>query len=275
MNRGSATLSSPPDGQTLISAGYDDTLIWWPAAGGENPQPLRKIAAHAGWIRAVAVSPDGRWLASAGNDRAVRVWNALDGSLYHEFFGHRLDIYSLAFHPNGTTLASGDLFGELWEWDIASRTQTRVLDASPLHIYEGGQAVHFGGIRSLTFSSDGKTLVAGGLHKATNPLGNVQEPLAIRYEWESGKPLRNHLTEGTANERLWTVRFHPDGFLIGGVGGGKGQVAFWNESEEKPFHVHALPTSARGLALHPDGLHLATTHHDRRLRITKLAAKAG
>jgi hypothetical protein len=85
--------------------------------------------------------------------------------------------------------------------------------------------------------------------------------------------VRNHLTDATPNERLWGLQFHPQAFLIGCLGGNKGQVVFWNEGEEKPFHVHNLPSSARGMALHPDGLQIATTHHDRKLRISKLAAK--
>ncbi len=47
------------DGQSLISAGGDDTLIWWPAAA-ETPEPVRKVKAHEGWIRSIALSPDGQ-----------------------------------------------------------------------------------------------------------------------------------------------------------------------------------------------------------------------
>lgn len=266
-------LAITADGETLISAGYDDTLIWWPAAA-EAPEAARKVKAHEGWIRAVALSPDGRLLASAGNDRVVRLWNAADGTLLQEMFGHELDVYSVAFHPNGGSIVSGDLLGEVRHWETATGTAVRTFDAAALHKYEGGQAVHFGGVRALTFSPDLKWLAAGGLHKASNPLGNVQEPLALRFEWESGKNVRNHLTEGTANERFWALQFHPQGFLIGCVGGGKGLLAFWNEAEEKPFHVHPLPASARGMALHPDGVQIATTHHDKKLRLTKLEPKA-
>src|SRR4051812_28558137 len=69
------TVSS--DGQTLISAGGDDTLMWWPAAG-DAPEPVRKVKAHEGWIRSIALSADEQPLASGGNDRMVRVWAAAD-----------------------------------------------------------------------------------------------------------------------------------------------------------------------------------------------------
>jgi WD40 repeat protein len=261
------------DGQTLISAGGDDTLIWWPAAA-EAPQPANKVRAHDGWIRSVALSPDGKLLASGGNDRVVRLWNVSDGAKVREFPGAERDIYNLLFHPSGQWLMAGDLDGKIRQWEVATGNLVRTFDAAPLHTYEGGQQVHYGGIRGLAFSPDAKWLVAGGLHKGSNPLGNVQEPLAIRFEWESAKAVRNHLTDGTPNERIWGLQYHPENFLIAGIGGGKGLLAFWNEAEEKPFHVFALPNSARGLALHADGLRVATTHHDKKLRITKLAAKA-
>jgi WD40 repeat protein len=261
------------DGQTLISAGGDDTLIWWPAAA-DAPQPANKVRAHDGWIRSVALSPDGKFVASGGNDRVVRLWNVSDGTKVREFPGAERDIYTLLFHPNAQWLMAGDLDGKIRQWEVATGNLARTFDASPLHTYEGGQQVHYGGIRGLAFSPDAKWLVAGGLYKGSNPLGNVQEPLAIRFEWESAKAVRNHLTEGTPNERIWGLQYHPEGFLIGCIGGNKGQLVFWNEAEEKPFHVFSLPNSARGLSLHSDGLRIATTHHDKKLRITKLAAKA-
>jgi WD40 repeat protein len=261
------------DGRTLISAGGDDTLIWWPATD-EAPQPAKKVKAHDGWIRSVALSPDGKLLASGGNDRMVRTWNTTDGAKAGEFAGAGRDIYSVLFHPSGEWILGGDLDGKIHQWETATGKLIRTLDASPLHSYNEGQQVHYGGVRGLAFSPDGKSLVAGGLHKGTNPLGNVQQPLVLRFDWESGKVIRNHLTDGLNNERIWSLQYHPEGFLIGCTGGQKGQLIFWKDAEEKPFHTFALPNTARGMSLATDGLLVATAHHDSKLRITKLAAKA-
>jgi WD40 repeat protein len=265
-------LAFTADGQTLISAGYDDTLIWWPAAE-ETPQPIRKVKAHEGWIRSIALSPDGQMLASGGSDRFVRLWNAADGSAITDVTQHERDVYSVLWHAGTGALLSGDLMGLIHAWEIASRVKIRTFDATSLHKYEAGQAVHYGGVRGMTFSPDGKWLVAGGLYKATNPLGNVQEPLAVRFDWETTKFVRNHITDGNANNTIWAIQYHPQGFVIGCIGGGKGQLAFWNEGDEKPFHSFNLPNSARGMSLHPDNLQVATTHHDRKLRITRLEPK--
>jgi WD40 repeat protein len=265
-------LAVSADGQTLISAGGDDTLIWWPAAA-DAPEASRKVKAHDGWIRSIALSPDGTLLASGGNDRVVRLWNAADGGKVREFTGAARDIYTVLFHPTGEWLLAGDLDGKIHQWEAATGKLVRTLDAGPLHSYNDGQQVHYGGVRTLGFSRDGKALAAGGLYKATNPLGNVQQPLVLRIDWESGNSTANLVVEGATNERVCSVAYHPQGFLIGCLGGQKNQLAFWKDVDGKPFHAFPLPNSAHGMSLSSDGLLVATAHYDAKLRITKLAAK--
>ena len=266
-------LAVTPDGGTLVSAGGDDQLTLWPATA-ETPAPVRRIKAHDGWIRCVAVSPDGQVIASAGNDRVVRLWKTTDGGAVREFSGHERDIYALAWHPSGRQLLSGDLMGQVIQWDLGTGLKARTFDAAALHTYEGGQQVHYGGIRGLCLSPDTQTLAAGGLHKATNPLGNVQEPIVQRFAWQTGASTKTQLADGLANHTLWGLQFHPDGFLVGVVGGGSGHLLFWDGGGEKPFHKFDLPDTARGMDIAPGGLEIATVHWDRRIRIVRLAAKA-
>ena len=264
-------LTFTPDAATLISAAGDDSLIWWPA-NDETPKPIRTVRAHDGWIRAVAVSPDGKLVASAGNDRLVKLWNTADGTPAGEFKGgHARDIYSLLWHPSGEHLFSGDLDGKIHQWEIPSGEQMRTFDAAALHVYEGGQQVHYGGVRALTLSPDGKTLAAAGHHKSTNPLGNVQEPLIVTFNWADAKAVGKHLgTDEMKNNTLWAARYHKDGWLAACSGGNGGAVLFWNKGEEKPFHKHTLPNTARGMDLHPGGQIIGTVHHDRKARLSQL-----
>jgi WD40 repeat protein len=259
-------IASTPDGETMISAGCDDSLMWW-ATITEKPEPVRKVHAHEGWVRAVAVSPDGTLVASGGNDRILRLWRTGDATAVRECPGHERDIYSIVFTHDGAMVLSGDLDGKIHQWEVATGIKVRTLEAPSLHTYEGGQQVHYGGIRGLAVSADSQWVAAGGLTKATNPLGNVQEPQAVRFGWSDGKLTKTHATEGFANNTLWGLTFHPEGMLIGCVGGNGGHLVFWGPEDEKPAHKFALPNSARGLALDPVSRRIATVHHDRRVRL--------
>ncbi len=94
-----------------------------------------------------------------------------DGTLVKEMAGHEKQVYSVTFHPDGKSLFTGDLGGSVRQWDTAAGTELKKLDAAALYSYNGGQGVDFGGVRSLAVSADGKFIAAGGLHKASNPLG--------------------------------------------------------------------------------------------------------
>ncbi len=266
-------LACSQDGQTLVSAGADGTLIWWPATV-EKPAPQRKVTAHKGWIRSLAVSPDGKLLASGGNDRMVKLWNLADAKMVQEFSGHERDVYTVTFHPNGKFLLSGDLLGKVHQWDLATGKSVRVLDAKELHSYNAGQQVHFGGIRGLAVSPDQKAIACGGLHKGSNPLGNVEEPIVQRFDWNSHQLLKSHLASGLTNSTVWRSLFHPDGTLMAACGGGSGgHLLFWGKDDEKPFHSFKLPDMARDMDLHPDGIQVVTAHYTKKLRLTKLAPK--
>lgn len=261
------------DGTIVMTGGCDGQITWWDPAA-EMPAPLRSLEAHKGWVRTLDVSPDGKFLASGGNDGAVRLWDMTNGTLVREILGHPRNVYSVAFHPKGQFLLSGDLMGGLKQWDIASGQEVRSFDAKALHTYEGGQQVDFGGIRSIAISPDGKSLAAGGLYKATNPLGAVHEPLVLLFDWETQKLEKQHIAEGITQGVIWRLRWLADGSLMGLSGGGSGGfLLFWKPDAEKDYHRFQLPNLARDMDLHPDGLQVATAHHDRHLRVTRLAAK--
>ncbi len=263
-------LGFSPDGQTLYTGGYEGRLTWWPAAA-EKPEPLRKVDAHAGWLRGLAVSPDGTKIATCGNDNLVKLWNATDGALLQTLTGHAGNVFSVLFHPGGQWLLSGDLLGQVHQWDLADGKLLRTFDAKELHTYENGQAVHYGGVRSMALSADGKSLACSGLHKATNPLGAVQDPLIMEFDWESGKPRITHAPD--AKTIAWRVVYHPDGYMVVGCGGTEPLLLFLKSDQEKEFFRFKLPNTARDMDLARDGVQIVTAHFDNHVRVSRLLAK--
>jgi WD40 repeat protein len=256
-----------PDRAHLLTGGGDGQLIWWPL---ESDQPIRTVAAHQGWIRAIAVHSDGT-IATAGNDRVVRLWAADSGELKAEYAGHEKHVYSLLWHPSGAELLSGDLGGKVHVWDVASKQLRRTIETAALHTYEPGQQVDFGGVRTMAWSLDGTQLLAGGLHKASNPLGAVHEPLVLRIQYADGALLKSHVANGITGGIAVRVVSLSDGTVLGVSGGSSGGwLLFWNADADATFHQFQLPNLVRDADLHPDGQRLLTTHSDNHLRMTSL-----
>lgn len=261
-----------PDGETVITAGCDDRIIFWPVAG-DTPQPRTEVVAHKGWIRSIDVNKNGTLIASGGNDHLVKLWDP-NGNLVRVLTGHESHVYSVFFHPNGEVLLSGDLAGKVHQWEIQSGKLMRSFDAKDLHTYNSGQKVHYGGVRDIAISADNRTLAFIGLHKATNPLGAVNEPLVILFDWAKGESIRKQPAEGVKGIGC-QVEFLADGSEVCASGGsGGGYLVFFKPADEKPFHKLKLKDTTRDMSLHPDGLQVATAHWDGHVRISRMEKKA-
>ena len=261
------------DGKSVITGGYDGRLIWWPVAG-EKLEPIRTIEAHDGWVRAVAVSPDGALVASVGNDLVVRLWNVADGKLVREMAGHESHIYNVAFHPSGKHLVTGDLMANLIDWEIATGKQLRTWKAESQVKYDKTFLAFIGGFRGMDFSPDGKRLACSGMTNVTNAFAGIGNPSVVLFDWEKGELLVEQLSKGKLRGVGWGVALHPDGTTIAAIGGQGGYLLFWKPEESEEFHQLKLKDTARDLDLCPDGLHLATAHHDGNLRIHKMDVEA-
>ena len=119
-----------PDGRTLASGSVDGTVILWDMAPG---QPVSQIlTGHVDTVTSVAFSPDRQLLASGSLDNSIILWDVATRQpldrLWHVATRHlpdqlragrSRDVYSVAFSPDGQTLASGSRDGKIILWDLS------------------------------------------------------------------------------------------------------------------------------------------------------------
>ena len=155
-----------PDGRTLaVATMYGNLIHLWNMDTGQHKLTLK---GHAEQINAITFSPDGTTIATAEvlseDEHAIRLWDAKTGSHHTTFanlinpeIGRRLPIMSVAFSPDGKTLASTDKRRDIQLWDIdTGKHKTTLPNPS------GETHSYYAKYSALTFSPDGTTLVSSG-----------------------------------------------------------------------------------------------------------------
>jgi WD40 repeat protein len=149
--------------------------------------------------------------------------------------GHTDAVKSVAFSPDGKTLASGSLDGTVRLWDVNTYQQI----GGPL-------ASHIGYVFSVAFSPDGKTLAAGGAD------GRVRL-WDVGTHRQIGGPLAGH------TGAVSSVAFSPDGKTL--ADGSSGTVRLRDTRTGHQIGSFATPAGTgdtiQSVAFSPDGKTLA------------------
>jgi WD40 repeat protein len=134
---GARSVAFDPAGKTILSGCADGTLKLWDADNRKLKQPL---VGQALPVTAVRFSPDGSLIATSSGDwqqwqvpGELRLFDAKTGDEIVALAGHTTEIKRLAFDPEGRRLFSAAAGGNVFVWDVASRTNTHRIkcDAAP------------------------------------------------------------------------------------------------------------------------------------------------
>jgi WD40 repeat protein len=239
-----------PDGKRIAAGEMNGTVVIYDALTGEK---LRALPAAKSDVRAVAFSPDGALVAGTTFAGVVHVWEVATGRLRHMLSGRRKDGWSVAFSPDGKTLATGwdesevILFDVRTGWEVA-RLQVGVRE-----------------VRWLGFHPDGRSLGVVGV-------GNGEPQELGVWDLATRKEVRRMPVPGAGHlGGAWRA----DGLLMASSGAEDGTVRLWSTDgkSERRRVVQLYPPGSpwlHGLALSPEGRHLATANPDGTISVLRI-----
>jgi len=220
------SLAFNPDGKSFVTAINSATFVRLWDAKTREPIP-DAFSGYDTVPQSVAFNPSGDVLAIGGCAEwdstqspnkclagEIRLWNMrTDEQLGKSLLGHDGIVNSLAFSPNGKTLATGSEDRTIILWDVATG-----------EVIEGPLGGHGESITSLAFHPDGDLLASG-----------ADDHKVILWNRNKVSHVADVLSDHSAP--VWSVAYSPDGNLLASAGVDGRIVLRDMKDEEKKYKV--------------------------------------
>ncbi|HTK11584.1 MAG TPA: NB-ARC domain-containing protein [Ktedonobacteraceae bacterium] len=204
-----------------------------------------------GSVLSVAFSPQQDYFATGTATGDIWIYEVQSGTPVFSCQGHTDGVWSVAFSPDGSLLASSSDDQSIRLWDVSSRNGGHCLKTLQDKMDR---------VRALAFSPDGSLLASGS------------DDQLVRL-WEVQTGLCRNILRGHSN-RVWSVAFRPDGRMLAS-GSTDLTIRLWSLEEPqtpdsclKIFRGH--DDWVRSVAFSPDGALLVSGSDDRTVRLWRV-----
>jgi WD40 repeat protein len=231
-----------PDGQLMVTAGYDNALQLWDVQAVlnmENAKPIRRFVGHTSTVKNLSISPDGQRMASGGADGTMRLWRISDGALLQTFEGiHKPEVTDVSFSPDGSRIVSVGGDGKMKVWSL----EGDLVQELP---------AHEDWINALHFSRDSQFLVTASADKTIH-----------LWRWNQGqlKTTPEAILAGHT-DWVWDVTFSRDHNIIASAGKDN-TVRLWDTKGQLLKTLNAHKNWVRAVSFSPDSQKLASASAD-------------